>query len=135
MLGQAYAEHVYWMENEPGRQARVSLHAAPLDVAPLLHELLFSRVSSAVLTSATLAAADDDGFGYLLGRLGVAEAETLRLGSPFDFRASGHAARRNRAARPVRRRGVCDGGDARRRVLPATDAKAGRSSCSPATRC
>jgi ATP-dependent DNA helicase DinG len=85
LLSQAYAEHVYWIENEVGRQARVSLHAAPLDVAPLLQELLFKRVSSAVLTSATLAAADDDRFSYLLGRLGVADAETLRLGSPFDF--------------------------------------------------
>ncbi len=85
LLAQAYAEHVYWVELEAGRTAQVALCAAPLDVAPLLRELLFERVPSVVLTSATLAAATDNRFDYLLGRLGVPEAETLRLGSPFDF--------------------------------------------------
>ena len=85
LLAQAYAEHVYWVELEPGRAAHVSLCAAPLDVAPLLRELLFTRVRSTILTSATLATAADDKFAYLLNRLGVPEAETLRLGSPFDF--------------------------------------------------
>jgi ATP-dependent DNA helicase DinG len=85
LLAQAYAEHVYWIELEPGRAAHVSLCAAPLDVAPLLRELLFTRVRSTILTSATLATAADDKFAYLLNRLGVPEAETLRLGSPFDF--------------------------------------------------
>jgi ATP-dependent DNA helicase DinG len=54
-------------------------------VGPALRELLFDRVAAAVLTSATLAAAGDDEFSYLLGRLGSPPAETLRLGSPFDF--------------------------------------------------
>jgi ATP-dependent DNA helicase DinG len=85
LLAQAYAEHVYWIESEPGRAAHVSLCAAPLDVAPLLRELLFARIRSTILTSATLATAADDKFTYLLNRLGVPEAETLRLGSPFDF--------------------------------------------------
>jgi ATP-dependent DNA helicase DinG len=85
LLAQAYAEHVYWIDLEPGRTAQVSLSAAPLDVAPLLRELLFSRVRSTILTSATLATAADDKFVYLLGRLGIPQAETLRLGSPFDF--------------------------------------------------
>ncbi|HPM23382.1 MAG TPA: helicase C-terminal domain-containing protein [Phycisphaerae bacterium] len=85
LLARAYDEHVYWIDTEVGRGARVALCAAPLDVAPILHELLFSRIASTILTSATLATADDDGFSYLLGRLGVAEADTLRLGSPFDF--------------------------------------------------
>ncbi len=84
LLSQAHDEHVYWIEEETGRSARVSLCGAPLDVAALLNELLWSRVQSAVLTSATLATSDGR-FDYLLGRLGVADAETLQLGSPFDF--------------------------------------------------
>ena len=78
-------EHVDWIDTETGRSARISLCRAPLDVAPILHELLFARIKSVILTSATLAAAGDSNFSYLLGRLGVPEAEALKLGSPFDF--------------------------------------------------
>lgn len=86
LLRQDYAEHVYWMDTESGHGGRVTLCAAPLDVSPVLHEWLFARVESAVLTSATLAAGPDDAdFSYLLGRVGLSGAPTLRLGSPFDF--------------------------------------------------
>lgn len=87
LLAQQYPEHVYWLETESSRSARVALCGAPLDVAPILNELLFKRVRSVVLTSATLATDADNGFGYLLGRLGVVpeSADTLRLGSPFDY--------------------------------------------------
>ncbi|MFQ5806676.1 MAG: ATP-dependent DNA helicase, partial [Phycisphaerae bacterium] len=85
LLSQACDEHVYWVDLEQGRSRRISLRAAPLDVGPALRELLFDRTRSAVMTSATLAAAGDDNFGYLLGSLGSPPARTLRLGSPFDF--------------------------------------------------
>ncbi|MFO0839530.1 MAG: helicase C-terminal domain-containing protein [Phycisphaerae bacterium] len=85
VLAQAYDAHVYWVELDSAPARRVSLCAAPLDAGPMLKTLLFDRVSSAVLTSATLADSADDGFGYLLGRLGEIDADTLRLGSPFDF--------------------------------------------------
>lgn len=85
LLTLAQDEHVYWIEAEPGRAGRVALCGAPLNIAPVLQELLFTQVSSAVLTSATLAAAGDGKFSYLLGRLGVPNADTLKLGSPFDF--------------------------------------------------
>ncbi|MCK4343001.1 MAG: DEAD/DEAH box helicase [Phycisphaerae bacterium] len=87
LLTQSRDEHVYWIEIEPGRPPRISLCGAPLDVAPLLNELLFSRLKSTVLTSATLATARGKSFDYLLSRLGVPEAESLQLGSPFDFRS------------------------------------------------
>lgn len=86
LLQQTHEEHVYWIEQETGKSPRVTLCGAPLDVAPVLNELLFSRVRSAILTSATLATAGGDSdFAYLLGRLGVGEAESLQLGSPFNF--------------------------------------------------
>jgi ATP-dependent DNA helicase DinG len=47
--------------------------------------MLFERVASVVLTSATLATGDDGSFDYILGRMGSPSCETLRLGSPFDF--------------------------------------------------
>jgi len=85
ILNQQATDHVYWIEVGSGRPPRVTLCAAPLDVGPLLGELLFARVDSAILTSATLTAAGDSGFDYLLGRLGVENADTLQVGSPFDF--------------------------------------------------
>ena len=99
LLGRKWEEHVYWIEAEAARSAPlVSLCAAPLDVGPVLEELLFARVDCAIMTSATLATSDADGFAYLLGRLGVKETDTLRMGSPFDFERqvtvhvrSGHA--------------------------------------------
>lgn len=85
LLRQAYDEHVYWIELDQARGPRTTLCAAPLDVGPILHELLFTPAESVIITSATLATAGDDSFDYLLGRLGAPEAETVRLGSPFDF--------------------------------------------------
>lgn len=85
LLEQRYAEHVYWIESEPGRSRRVSLCTAPLAPGALLRELLFERVRSVVLTSATLAAGGDDNFSYVLGRLGGPPARALRLGSPFCY--------------------------------------------------
>lgn len=87
LLDRSFDEHVYWIESESagaGRGQRVSLCAAPLEVGPILGELLFRRVKSAVMTSATLAAGNGD-FGYLTRRLGIDDCDTLQLGSPFDF--------------------------------------------------
>ena len=87
LLAQKYDEFVYWVERAEDRARRVSLCGAPLDVGPALHELLFERSRSVVLTSATLAAAGDEAFAYLLSGMGAPDARTLRLGSPFDFRS------------------------------------------------
>lgn len=83
IMDQSLADHVFWMDSDRAR--RVSLCAAPLDPGPMLRQSLFDRVESVVLTSATLAAAGDDRFTYLLDRVGSPPAESLRLGSPFDF--------------------------------------------------
>lgn len=85
LLTQAHEQHVYWIDVDTRRSLRTTLSAAPLEVGPILRELLFDATRSVVMTSATLATGADDGFGYLLNRLGVPETETLRLGSPFDF--------------------------------------------------
>ncbi len=65
----------------------VLLYSVPLDLAPILREDLFGRLSSTVVTSATLTA--DAKFNFLLGRLGLDEAETnvetALFPSPFDY--------------------------------------------------
>lgn len=85
LLTQEYDEHVYWIDTSPARTQHIALCAAPLDVGPALRELLFDRVKSVVLTSATLATDGDEAFDYLLGRVGSPPAATRKLGSPFDF--------------------------------------------------
>lgn len=97
LLAQRYPESVYWIDVDAVRGKRVTLACAPLDPGPALRALLFERVGSVVLTSATLAigpppdsrAATGETaaapFAYALERMGMPDAETLRLGSPFDF--------------------------------------------------
>jgi ATP-dependent DNA helicase DinG len=60
------------------------LRAAPIDVADIVRETVLGGRAATVLTSATLAV--DSSFDYVLGRLGVPEARTVRLPSEFDFR-------------------------------------------------
>jgi len=67
------------------RPPRLYLRASPIDVGPMLDALLWQEVPSAVLTSATLSAGPNDAFAYVRERLGLAEADTLLEGSPFDY--------------------------------------------------
>ena len=74
---------VRWVEVEKQVRASVKvLHFAPINVAPFLTEWLWSKVSS-VLVSATLSVAGD--FSFIQQRLGLEDAATLNVGSPFDF--------------------------------------------------
>jgi ATP-dependent DNA helicase DinG len=78
---------VRWMERTP-RAQQVSLSAVPLDLAPVLRSLLFDRLDTVVLTSATLAAGGD--FGFLESRLGLSGDDTPvtvreAFASPFDY--------------------------------------------------
>jgi len=62
-----------------------SFHGAPLDAGRALAAQLAGQACGWVFTSATLAVGDD--FGAFMDRLGLEEAETLKLDSPFDFAA------------------------------------------------
>jgi ATP-dependent DNA helicase DinG len=78
---------VRWMERS-ARGQNVALSVVPLDLAPLLRELLFDRLETVVLTSATLAAGGE--FAFLESRLGLSGESspvTVReiLPSPFDY--------------------------------------------------
>jgi len=67
-----------------GRQ-HVFLQATPIDVGPILRECLWSKLESAILTSATLAVTG--GFEYIRRRLGFEHARELVLPSHFDYQS------------------------------------------------
>jgi ATP-dependent DNA helicase DinG len=77
---------VRWIEVR-GRERNIAASAVPLDIAPILREDLFKRVSTAVVTSATLAS--NERFTFLAGRLGLNEPDvepsTAMFPSPFDY--------------------------------------------------
>jgi ATP-dependent DNA helicase DinG len=81
---------VYWIEATTSRgRPRVELSAAPIDVGPVLREQLFEKTRSVVMTSATLAVGSGSGgprFDFYKSRVGLTSCQTLRAGSPFDFR-------------------------------------------------
>ena len=73
-------EYVYFVEF---RGRGTFLRAAPIDVSAIIRTLLIDRVKTTVLTSATLSV--DETFDYIRARLGVRNAEEIRLASEFDF--------------------------------------------------
>lgn len=89
LITQEHADHAYWVTTREVKGGRsVALNSAPIVVAPIVRELVFDTVKSAVLTSATLATArgGEHGFDYLRSRLGLTDGRELLLASPFDFR-------------------------------------------------
>nr|MDP1580818.1 ATP-dependent DNA helicase [Candidatus Didemnitutus sp.] len=83
-LTQARDGHVHWLESGmTRREAILHLRSAPLDVSAELNERLFSRHTSAVLTSATLATGNT--IEPFRSRVGAHAVEALIEKSPFDF--------------------------------------------------
>ena len=73
-------EYVYFVE---ARGKGLFLRASPIDVSTIVRERLLDRTRTAILTSATLTV--DDSFAYIRERLGVPDAEEIRLPSEFDY--------------------------------------------------
>jgi len=85
VVAQEDRRFVYWLD---AHRTGFSLHAAPIDVGPILAESLFSTMKSVVLTSATLTVEGDTRF--IRQRLGVdllsAERVTAAVfPSSFDY--------------------------------------------------
>ncbi|MBI5723452.1 MAG: helicase [Planctomycetes bacterium] len=93
LVSQNDEDHAYWISVQQGRAGRsqqsVSLASAPINVAPLIRDLIFNEVRSTILTSATLATArgGEHGFDYIRTRLGLEDGQDLLLQSPFDYRS------------------------------------------------
>ncbi len=114
IVSQKMPDAVYWIERGGRFRRNISLHAAPINVAEGLRMHLFSKLPSVILCSATLCTSKssleisplspapgtpgegrgggreheshpDPAFSYMLTRLGADKAQTLALGSPFDY--------------------------------------------------
>jgi ATP-dependent DNA helicase DinG len=83
-LEQNRREHVYWVERTGKTAQFITLNAAPIDIAPVLREMIFRDNCSCVMTSATLSVGRKD-LAYFRQRIGAEEAEPALLGGPFDF--------------------------------------------------
>jgi len=70
---------------EVSRRGVVSLRSAPVDVGPLLQEVLWDAHSAVILTSATLATGDPPSFDYMRARLGLEDPDEAVIGSPFEY--------------------------------------------------
>jgi ATP-dependent DNA helicase DinG len=73
-------EGVRWVEAGP---TGLVLQFTPFEIAARLREYVESRPCAWVFTSATLAIGED--FAHFAARIGLPEARTLRIGSPFDY--------------------------------------------------
>ncbi len=81
---------IYWLEQ---LRDRISLHAAPLHVGPLVDENIFQKNESVILASATLRTAKagsggEPSFEYIRDRLHGFDVGELAVGSPFDYQDS-----------------------------------------------
>jgi predicted DnaQ family exonuclease/DinG family helicase len=76
-------QRIVWLECERS-DGSIVVSSVPLAVDGLLKEHLYEGVKTLVLTGATLQA--QGSFAYIQERLGLEDAETLALGSPFDYR-------------------------------------------------
>jgi ATP-dependent DNA helicase DinG len=77
---------VRWLEVK-GREGNVAVTAVPIDLAPILRDDLFTRVKTAVVTSATLGTEGD--FEFVARRFGLdgrtVAPVTATFASPFDY--------------------------------------------------
>jgi ATP-dependent DNA helicase DinG len=85
MIMEPAPETVYWVEIHP-KYNKLTLQAAPLHVGGLIEKHIWHKKESVILTSATLTTHGT--FDYMKNALGAIDAETLALGSPFDYESS-----------------------------------------------
>ncbi len=79
----ANRDEIAWVTRQEGD---VRIGRVPLEVAPHLADHLWAGRESVMATSATLTAAGS--FDFALQRLGLDEADTLLVPSPYDYRSA-----------------------------------------------
>ncbi len=80
LTGDSPEDHIHWFETH---KRSFSIHLTPLNIADIFREKVQQQNTSWVFTSATLAVGDE--FGYFASRMGLADVETHRWDSPFDY--------------------------------------------------
>lgn len=88
IIAEPKQDFIYWVEIF---KDRISLHAAPLHVGPLVEQHIFQTKETVILTSATLRTAgaygvQEPGFNYIRNRLHAFDVDELAVGSPFDYK-------------------------------------------------
>ncbi len=81
-------DHVYILEKDEHDQEHAKLTALPINVGPMMNELVYPRIENIIFTSATLSFAGDFSFfkrGIGLDKLGET-IENLIVPSPFDYK-------------------------------------------------
>ncbi|MCA9131562.1 MAG: DEAD/DEAH box helicase [Planctomycetales bacterium] len=79
---------VYWLERNFTRRGdiRLEMHAAPIDISGRMRQMLFQEVPSVIMASATVSTGREGGFEFFQSRIGASGSQTVKLGSPFDYR-------------------------------------------------
>ncbi len=85
MFSKPNNEQIYWLEMQPNGN-KITLNAAPLRIGPMIEENLWHQKASVIVTSATLTAHGE--YQYLKNALGADEADTMTLGSPYDYESA-----------------------------------------------
>lgn len=75
------ADHAHWIEH---RDRSFTIHLTPVSIAAPFSARVNESSSTWILTSATLTVADR--FDYIRASLGLADIETKRYESPFDYK-------------------------------------------------
>jgi predicted DnaQ family exonuclease/DinG family helicase len=80
-------ERIVWLERARADGTPI-VSWVPLAVDGMLQDRVYDGLRTVVLTGATLSSGDDPstGFAYIQQRLGLMDAKTLALGSPFDYK-------------------------------------------------
>jgi ATP-dependent DNA helicase DinG len=81
LMEQESGEYIHWFETF---HTAFRLNLTPLNVAPVFRSRIDTLSSAWVFTSATLAVGDS--FTHFAAQLGLEDAQTLQLDSPFDYR-------------------------------------------------
>jgi ATP-dependent DNA helicase DinG len=89
-IKQTHEDHIHWVESGSIDFSDVRLKSAPLNIGPYMQQSLFEPHDSVVLTSATLSTGGQEGhekggFEFFCGRIGLAQYDSVKLGSPFDY--------------------------------------------------
>jgi len=81
LMSHEAGEYIHWFETQ---HTAFRLNLTPLNVAPVFRNCLDNLASAWVFTSATLAVGES--FEHFASQLGLNDAHTLQLDSPFDYR-------------------------------------------------
>jgi DNA polymerase-3 subunit epsilon/ATP-dependent DNA helicase DinG len=121
MIFEPDTDMIYWIELS-SQSERLSMHAAPLEIGPLVEKYLWHEKEAVIMTSATMTTAGE--FDYLRRRLYAQDADELAVGSPFNHEESTLLYLVNDIPEPVERQAyqrALEGGLLR--LLTATDGR------------